>query len=109
MGQEEKRAWDAAKERARKAEYRERKRLEAELLDEQREQEIRDSFGYSASETRAKAERDEAARKMVAFGKASFPSLSSTQFPVRPGDLAPTEAQLKKLGGFWPGRAPRVP
>ncbi len=46
--------------------------------DEDTEQMIRDRFGYTASETRTKAERDEAARRMLAkTGNESWPDEES--------------------------------
>src|SRR5205823_5959022 len=63
-----------ARERERKAAYRERQRL-AEvdedrpwegLIGEEREQAIRASYGYAASETRTQSERDQAAARMLA-------------------------------------------
>jgi hypothetical protein len=41
-----------------------------EVLSEAQEQAIRDSWGYSASETRTKAERDAAAKRMVEKARA---------------------------------------
>jgi hypothetical protein len=52
---------DAERQRA----YRERQREQEELAAELEEQAIRDFYGYSASETRTKAERDQAARRML--------------------------------------------
>jgi hypothetical protein len=61
----------------RQAAYRERQREEQDLdpgmpLTPEEEQEIRDFYGYAASETRTKAERDAIARRIVE--KLSCPS-----------------------------------
>jgi len=130
VGQDEhsKRVWDTDAERKRKRAYRERKRAEAlgepgepgdpeqelkrsvdELiafgrsggeLTAEEEQAIRDHFGYAASETRTLAQRDEAARKMVAGGPKS---LSLTAFPYQQGNplskwsLVPSPEKLAGL------------
>lgn len=56
----------------RQAAFKERKRLEAEQAEleelvnqERREQEVRDRFGYSASEVRTERERSDAAARML--------------------------------------------
>src|SRR5262249_21221179 len=89
-------------------------------LTEAEEQFIRDDAGYAVSETRTLAERDEAARRMVAANPLPAPGstvtrvdehgqeveepvgpagLSLVAFPVQtPGDLTPTPEQLAKLG-----------
>lgn len=94
---------DAERQRA----YRERKALQEQdrgkpwqgLLGEEREQAIRDFFGYAASETRSKAERDAVARRIMARSQKGTGSLPG--FPSRPNDLAPSSEALAKLGGAW--------
>jgi hypothetical protein len=69
-------------------------------ISEEQEQAIRD-YGFSASEKRTRAERDAVAARIMARSRSTrlLPG-----FPARPDDLAPSPAQLKKLGGLWPGR-----
>jgi len=68
--------------------YRDRQREQAEVLDEEREQEIRDRFGYAKSETSSKAERDALAARIVA--RVKFVALDPVLFPnQRQGDLRP--------------------
>lgn len=63
---------------ARKADYRERARLAEQdagtpwegLVDEEREQAIRDHYGYAKSETRTQAERQAVPDRMQAKSKA---------------------------------------
>lgn len=65
--------YDTEKERERKARQRERKRLAVKdvgqpwegLMGEEREQAIREHWGYTASETRTQAEREQAAAQML--------------------------------------------
>lgn len=75
------RKWDTDAERERKREQRLKQRLAEKdrgkpwegLVGEEREQAIRDHFGYSRTETRTQAERDEAARKMM--GRSGVPDV----------------------------------
>jgi hypothetical protein len=84
------------------AAYRARKAEEAGRHLAESEQAIRDRFGYSLSESRSKAERDAAAARMVA--RMGRPSLDRRRFPVQtPGDLRPSPAALRRLGGSWSG------
>lgn len=91
--------------------YRERRKLEerdagkpwAGLEGEMREQAIRDHFGYAHSEKSTQAERAAVASRIMAR-KTGPPSSSMPGFSAKKNDLSPSPAQLKKLGGLWPGR-----
>ncbi len=60
------RVWDADKERERKAAQREKKASGEAAEREQEEQALRDHYGYNASETRTRAERQAAADRIMA-------------------------------------------
>jgi hypothetical protein len=67
---------------------------EIELTDGE-EQFIRDCFGYSPTEKRSLAQRDEAASRMLSQ---ALPPFNQDAFPAQPGDLAPTAEERAKLG-----------
>ena len=60
------------------------------------EQQIRDELGYAKSETRTKAERDAAAKRMVERMGGLKP-LDPRAFPARPNDLIPSPQKLDRL------------
>lgn len=88
----------------RQAAYRERKRLEEldkgkpwqGLLGEEREQAIRDFYGYAKSEKRTQAEREAVANRLRNPEPLSLDFQKS--FPAQHNDLAPSPAALKRLG-----------
>jgi hypothetical protein len=115
--------WDKDRERERKAAYRARKRAETESppswevepakpsleerreavkemviragLSEAQEQQIRDRFGYTESEKRTKAERDEAAERMLR--KAGLEARGITEESYVQEQLALTREYVKQL------------
>jgi len=67
VGQDEqtKRVWDKEREAERKRVYRQALAAEQAAQQELEEQSIRDFWGFTSSETRSKAERDAAAKRMT--------------------------------------------
>jgi hypothetical protein len=126
--------WDKDRERERKAAYRARKRAEVESsaeperpsweaepaeerqeavkemviragLSEAAEQQIRDRFGYTESEKRTKAERDEAAERMLR--KAGLEARGITEESYVQEQLALTRGYVRQLKPLV--RAPQDP
>jgi hypothetical protein len=125
--------WDRDRERERKAAYRARKRAESEPspsweaepakpslekrqeavkelviqagLSEAAEQQVRDRFGYTESEKRTKAERDETAERMLR--KAGLEAKGITEESYVQEQLALTREYVKSLKPLV--RAPQDP